>query len=64
VGLKLNGIHQLLAHADIVLHCIAGTINKNMETLIYVSQEVGAECRANLHIKITNSSFKNVCSNL
>jgi hypothetical protein len=45
VGLKLNWTHQLLAHADDVnlLGDNISTINKNMETLINVSKEVGLE---------------------
>jgi hypothetical protein len=45
VGLKLNGSHQLLACADEVnlLGDNIGTINKNTETLIDASKEVGLE---------------------
>jgi hypothetical protein len=45
VGLKLNGIHQLLAYADDV-NLLGGnldTIKKNTETLIDASNEVGLE---------------------
>jgi hypothetical protein len=43
VGLKLNGIHELLAYADDVnlLGYNIDTIKKNMETLIDGSKEVG-----------------------
>jgi hypothetical protein len=45
VGLKLNGAHQLLAYADDVnlLRDNIDTINKNIETLIDASKEVGLE---------------------
>jgi hypothetical protein len=45
VGLKLNGTHQLLAYADDVnlLGDNKDTINKNTETLIDASKEVGLE---------------------
>jgi hypothetical protein len=45
VGLKLNGIHQLLAYADDVklLGDNIDTINKNTQTLIDASKEVGLE---------------------
>jgi hypothetical protein len=45
VGLRLNGIHQLLAYADDVnlLEDNIDTIKKNTETLIYASKEVGLE---------------------
>jgi hypothetical protein len=44
-GLKLNGAHQLLAYADNVnlLGYNIDTINKNKETLIDASKEVGLE---------------------
>jgi hypothetical protein len=45
VGLKLNGTHQLLAYADDVnlLGDNIDTVNKNTETLIDASKEVGLE---------------------
>jgi hypothetical protein len=44
VGLKLNGIHQLLAYADDV-NLLGNNINtlKNRETLIYATKEVDLE---------------------
>jgi hypothetical protein len=44
-GLKLNGTHQLLAYADDVnlLWDNIDTVNKNTETLIDASKEVGLE---------------------
>jgi hypothetical protein len=45
VGLKLNGIHQLLAYADNVnvLGDNIDTVNKNTESLIDGSMQVGLE---------------------
>jgi hypothetical protein len=45
VGLKLNGIHQLLAYIDSVnlLGDNIDTIRKNTETLLDASKEVGPE---------------------
>jgi hypothetical protein len=45
VGLKLNWTHQLLAYADdvILLGDNIDTINKNTETFIDASKEVGLE---------------------
>jgi hypothetical protein len=55
-GLKLNGTHQPLAYADDgnLLGDNMGTINKNTETLIDASKEVGLEvtnylCGAEYH---------------
>jgi hypothetical protein len=44
-GLKLNGTHQVLAYADDVnlLGVNIDTINKNTQTLIDASKEVGLE---------------------
>jgi hypothetical protein len=45
VGLKLNGTHQLLAYVDYVnlLGDNIDIINKNTETFIDASKEVGLE---------------------
>jgi hypothetical protein len=77
-GLKLNGTHQLLAYADDVnlLGDNIDIINKNTETLIDASKEVGLEvcvertkytlmsrdqnAGQNREIKIGNRSFENV----
>jgi hypothetical protein len=78
VGLKLNGTHQLLVYADDVnlLGDNIETINKNTETSIDASKEVGLEVNAEktkymllsrhqnagqIHdIKIANRCFENV----
>jgi hypothetical protein len=78
MGLKLNGTHLLLAYADDVnlLGDNIDTINKNTETLIDASKEVGLEGNVektkcmlvsrdqnagqNREIKIGNRSFQNV----
>jgi hypothetical protein len=78
VGLKLNGTHQLLVYTDDVnvLGDNIDTIQRNTETLINVSQEVGLEINVqktkymllshhqnvgqNRDIKIANRSFENV----
>jgi hypothetical protein len=78
VRLKLNGTHQLLANADDVkvLGDNIDTIEKNTETLIDASKEVGLEINVertkymllsrhqnagqNRDIEIANISFKNV----
>jgi hypothetical protein len=77
-GLKLNGANQLLAYADDVnlLGDNIDIINKNTETLIDASKEVGLEVKVektkymlvsldqnagqNREIKIGNRSFENV----
>jgi hypothetical protein len=78
VGLKFNGTHQLLAYADDVnlLGDNIDTIEKNIETLIDASKEVGLEINIeetkymllsrhqnagqNRDIEIANRSFENV----
>jgi hypothetical protein len=77
MGLELNGTHQLLAYADVnLLGDSIDTINKNTETLIDASKEVGLEVNVrktkymlvsrdqnadqNREIKIGNRSFENV----
>jgi hypothetical protein len=78
VGLKLNGTHQLLAYADDVnlLGDNIDTNNKNTQTVIDASKEVGLEVNVektkymlvsqdqnagqNREIKIGNRSFENV----
>jgi hypothetical protein len=77
-GLKLNGTHQLLAYADDVnlLGDNIDTINKNTQTIIDASMEVGLEVNVektmymlvsrdqnagqNRDLKIGNRSFENV----
>jgi hypothetical protein len=47
-GLKLNGTHQLLVYADDV-NILGGSthsINKNIETLVVASKEIGLEVNA------------------
>jgi hypothetical protein len=74
----LNGTHQLLAYADDVnlLGDKIDTINKNTQTLIDASKEVGLDVNVeetkymlvsrdqnagqNREIKVENRSFKNV----
>jgi hypothetical protein len=78
VGLKLDGAHQLLAYADDVnlLGVNIDAVNKNTETLIDASKEVGLQVNVeetkymlvpwdqnagqNQEIKIGNRSFENV----
>jgi hypothetical protein len=78
VGLKLNGTHQLLAYADDInlLGDDTDIIEKNTETLIDASKEVGLEINIektkymllshhqnagqNRDIKISNRSVNNV----
>jgi hypothetical protein len=78
MGLELNGTHQLLAYADDMnlLGDDIDTINKNTETLISGSRDVGLEiniektkymllsCHQNAgqdrDIKIANISFENI----
>jgi hypothetical protein len=78
VGLKMNGAHQLLAYADDVnlLGDNIDTVNKNTQTIIDASREVGLDVNVekskymlvsrdlnagqNREIKIGNSSFENM----
>jgi hypothetical protein len=78
VGLKLNGTHQLMAYADDVnfMGDNIDTINKNTETFIDASKEVGLEVNIeknncvlvshhensgqNWDVKRANRSFENV----
>jgi hypothetical protein len=63
VGLKLNGIHQFLAYADDVnlLGDNIGTINKNTETLIDTTREVGLDInveKTNVCIDLSSSECR------
>jgi hypothetical protein len=69
MGLKLNGTHQLLAYADDVnlLGDNINTTNRNTETLIDVSKEVGIDMNVETRmqtnigiIKKGNGSFEKV----
>jgi hypothetical protein len=55
VGLKLNGAHQLLAYTDDVNLLEDNMDNKNTETLIDSSKEVGLE----VNIEETKYMLKN-----
>jgi len=44
-GLKLNGTHQLLVYADDV-NIFGGSVNKNVEALVFASKETGLEVNA------------------
>jgi hypothetical protein len=65
VGLKLNGTHQFLAHADDVnlLGDNIDTIKKNTETLIDASKEVGLEINVEKTIYMLLSHQQNVGQN-
>jgi hypothetical protein len=65
VGLKLNFTHQLLAYADDVnlLEDNIDTLNKNMETLIDASKEVGLEINVEKTKYILLSRHQNVGQN-
>jgi hypothetical protein len=62
MGLKLNGTHQLLAYADDVnlLEDNIDTINKNTQTLIDASKEVGLEVNIEKTNYMLNSVFWDV----
>jgi hypothetical protein len=80
VGLELNGIHQMLVWADDInlLGDSINTINKNIETFLEASRDVGLEINAekakymmmyshqksgqNQNIRIANESFENVAT--
>jgi hypothetical protein len=66
VGLKLNGIHQLLAYADDVnlLGYNMYTVKKNTETLIDASKQVGLEINAEKTKYMLLSHHQNVGQNL
>jgi hypothetical protein len=66
VGLKLNGRHQLLAYADDVnlLGNNIDTINKNIETLIDASEEVGLEVNVEVTKYMLVSHDQNAGQNL
>jgi hypothetical protein len=65
VGLKLNGIHQLLAYADGVnlLGDSIDTIKKNTETVINTSKEVGLETNAEKTEYMSQFRHQNVGQN-
>jgi sorting nexin-29 len=65
VGLKLNGTHQLLAYADDVtlLGYKIETINKNTETLIEASKEVGLEVNVEKTKYMLVSDYQNADQN-
>jgi hypothetical protein len=65
VGLKLNGTYHLLAYADDVnlLGDNIDTVNKNTETLIDASKEVGLEVNVEKTKYILVSRDQNVGQN-
>jgi hypothetical protein len=65
VGLKLNGTHHLLAYADDVnlLRDNIDTMNKNTETLIGASKEVGLEINVQKTKYVLLSRHQNVDQN-
>jgi hypothetical protein len=65
VGLKLNGIHQLLAYVDDVnlLGDNIDTIKKNMETVIKASKAVGLEINVEITKYMLLSHHQNVGQN-
>jgi hypothetical protein len=63
VGLKLNGIHGLLAYADDVNQLGDRSIRENTETLIDARKEVGLELNAEKPKYMLLSRHKNVAQN-
>jgi hypothetical protein len=64
VGLKLNGIYQLLAYADMNLRGDnIDTIKKNTKTLIDVNKEVGLEINVEKTKYMLLSRHQNVGQN-
>jgi predicted GTPase len=65
VGLKLNGTHRLLAYADDVnlLGDNTDTIEKNTETLLDASKEVGLEINVEKTKYMLLSHHQNACQN-
>jgi hypothetical protein len=64
VGLKLHGTHQLLAYADVnLLGDNIDIIEKNTETLIDASEEVGLEINVKKIKYMLLSRHKNVGQN-
>jgi hypothetical protein len=65
VGLKLNGTQQLLAYADDVnlLGDNIDTIEKNTETLIDASKEVGIEINVEKTKYVLLSCYQNAAQN-
>jgi hypothetical protein len=57
-GLKLNGIHQLLAYADDVNILVGSehTVNKNADTLVAAAKEIGLEVSSS-----SSSSSSYIC---
>jgi hypothetical protein len=66
VGLKLDGTHQLLAYADDVnlLGDKIDNVQKNTETLIDVSKEVGLEINVEKTKYMLLSRHRNLGRNL
>jgi hypothetical protein len=65
VGLKLSGIHQLLAYADdanLLVDNIV-TINKNIENVIDVSEKAGTEINVEKSKYMLLSRYQNTGQN-